>query len=192
LSRKFTASADLVPPSTSPASGVRGIIDSLVQGSLVDLFVAYGTSVAPLPRVAPQRVPTVPDVSAATSFSHVGFAGQAGRITLSLPSAVLEAMMTAGGSKLKNDWARELANQLLGRIKNRLLQFSVRLEVGASSSIDSKALVTQLHLSSSTRAYAGRTLRGEILATLDGLPDESQLVYVGGLKVATEGEAILF
>jgi hypothetical protein len=192
LTRKLTTSADVVPPSSSPRSGVRGVIDSLVQGSLVELFAAYATNVAPTPRIAPQRVPTVPEISAATRFARVGFPGQTGRITLSLPSAVLEAMMTDGGSKLKYDWARELVSQLIGRIKNRLLPFSVRLEVGASSSIDSNALLQQLQLSSSTRVYAGRSRRGDILVTLDGLPDEAQLVYVGGLKVASEGDAILF
>jgi hypothetical protein len=125
--RKFAASADLAPASSSPASGVRGAIDSLVQGSLVELFAAYGISVAPLPRMAPERVPTVPEVSAAVGFACQGVTGQPGRITLSLPGAVLDRMKNDSGNTLKGDWTRELANQLIGRIKNRLLQFSVRL-----------------------------------------------------------------
>ena len=191
---KFSARApDPSPSSPSPASGVRGAIDSLVQGSLVELFGAYGVAVAPLPRIALGRAPAVPEISAAMAFTRRG-AGmhQPGRMTLSLPVAVLELMKKGDGTNLNSDWARELANQLIGRVKNRLLQFSVRLEAGVSTSIDSKTLASHLQRSSNARIYAGRTLRGEILATFEGLPDESQLVYLGPVNVPAEGAVILF
>jgi hypothetical protein len=52
--------------------------------------------------------------------------------------------------------------------------------------------VQQLQVSSSSRLYAARTLRAEMLVALEGLPDEAQLAYVGHVKVASEGDAILF
>ena len=190
---KFTSRApDPTPSSPSPASGIRGAIDSLVQGSLVELFGAYGVAVAPLPRIALGRAPVVPEISAAMAFARrASGVHQPGRMTLSLPAAVLE-LMKKGDGTLNSDWARELANQLIGRVKNRLLQFSVRLEAGVSSSVDSKTLGPHLQRSSSARIYAGRTLRGEILATFEGLPDESQLVYLGPVNVPAEGDVILF
>jgi hypothetical protein len=107
-----------------------------------------------------------------------------------LPSALLENMKN--GASLKGDWTRELASQLIGRIKNRMLQFSVRIEVGVSSTLDSKALASHLAQARAARIYTGRSLRGEILVTLEGTPDESQLVYVGPANVASEGTGILF
>ena len=191
MSRFSTRAPEPAAPPSTPTTGVRGALDSIVQSSLVELFAAYGMAVAPLPRAASHRVPTIPDVSSTVAFTRRGVVGS-GRITLSLPSAVLELTKSAGSGALQGDWARELANQLLGRIKNRLLQFSVRLEAGISSSIDSRTLAAQLPRSSSTLVYTGRTLRGEILVTLEGAPDESQLIYLGPVNVAAEGEAILF
>lgn len=177
--------------SQSPASAVRGQIDSIVQSSLVELFAAYDVAVAPLPRIARERAPKVPDVSAMISFTTQHGPNHRGGMTLSVPSPVLELMKDGAASALKGDWTRELANQLLGRIKNRLLQFSVRLETGISIGADSQTVERQLQLSD-TRLYAGRTLRGEILVTLAGIPNESQLSYVSAVRVAAEGDMILF
>jgi hypothetical protein len=93
---------------------------------------------------------------------------------------------------LLGDWARELANQLAGRVKNRMLQFNVKLDVGTSYIVDSKVLASQLAISPSVRVYPGRTLRGEVLVSLTGMPDEAALTYVGPAHVASEGAVILF
>lgn len=189
--RKFPTAAH-IESSLPPASGVRGALDSLVQGSLVELFAAYSVAVAPLPRQLRMVATTLPDISAAISFTQLGTSGQAGRLTLSVPTPVLDRMPLSAGGALKSDWARELTNQLMGRIKNRLLQFNVRLQVGVSTLIDSASLSHQLGNLLETRVYAGRTLRGEIVVTIDGLPDDSELVYVGTNKAGSEGDAILF
>ena len=187
---KFSARlGDQRPQSQSPVSSVRGAIDSLVQGSLVELFGAYDVAVAPLPRHAQQPEPQPSDVSATLSFTRD--AGQTGRVTLSLPSALLALMRGEASSTLQKDWAKELTNQLAGRIKNRLLQFSVRIQIGVLATIDSKALARQLGASSTTRSYAGRTLRGEVVATIQGMPEESELRFVGAGSSA-EGDLILF
>jgi hypothetical protein len=183
------AMSDVVPPS-STAQAQRGTVDSLVQASLVDLFQAYDIAVAPMPRSARERPPPLPDVSAMIGFSTDS--RRSGRLTLSLPSAVLALMKSVQGGFRQADWARELSNQLMGRIKNRLLQFSVRLQAGLPSNVDSKVLESQLQGSSSVRAYAGRTLRGEVVATLEGMPSDVELKYVGPGSVATEGETIFF
>ena len=184
------AMSDVIPPS-STAQAQRGTVDSLVQASLVDLFQAYDIAVAPMPRSARERPPALPDVSSMIGFSTDS--RRSGRLTLSLPSAVLALMKSdLQGGLRQADWARELSNQLMGRIKNRLLQFSVRLQAGLPSNVDSKILESQLQGSSSVRAYAGRTLRGEVVATLEGMPSDVELKYVGPGRVATEGETIFF
>jgi len=171
---------------------VRGALDSLVQGSLVDLFAAYSVAVAPLPRQLRMVATTLPDISAAMGFTVLGTTGRKGRITLSVPTSVLDRMPLSAGGALKADWTRELTNQLMGRIKNRLLQFNVRLQVGVSTLIDSKNLAHQLATALDTRVYAARTLRGEAVVTIDGLPEDSELVYVGNNNQASEGDTILF
>lgn len=172
------------PPSfREPKSGLRVAIDSLVQASFVELFNAYGVALAPLPSHA-AVTPTMPEVSVAAAFRSSSV--DAGRLTLSLPSALLEHMKRDEATSVRMDWARELANQLLGRIKNRLLPFGVRLEVGALTVADPKLLRHQLQTASTSRVYLGRTLRGLVLVTAQGLPKDSALSYVGASS-ATEG-----
>lgn len=173
-----------------PAAGVRGAIDALAQGALVDLFHAYGVAVAPLPRIAAGRMPRLPELSAAISFTRPG--GAAGRLTLSAPVAVLDLTRSGAASSQRLDWIRELTNQLMGRIKNRLLHFSARVEVGPLVLVDSKQLALQLERAPSARVYSGRTLRGELIVTLDGMPEESELTYVGAGTQPSEGDLILF
>jgi hypothetical protein len=187
--RNFPAPTRHLQSSRPPASGIRGTLDSLVQGSLVDLFAAYSVAIAPLPRQTKQQPLTLPDISASVPFSRDG---QHGRVTLSLPTRVLELMPASADGTLKTDWARELANQLTGRIKNRLLQFNVRLQVGVTTSIESTKLERQLESVAALRLYRGRSLRGEVLVTLDGMPDDSNLVYVGQATPRNEGDTILF
>ncbi len=77
MARRPTASPGAAAASRFAANGVRGAIDSLVQGSLVELFDAYNVAVAPMPRSSGDRLVVVPEVTAAVS------------LTLQLPTAVL-------------------------------------------------------------------------------------------------------
>jgi hypothetical protein len=168
---------------SEPKSGVRVSSDSLIQASLVDLFKAYGVALAPMPRSA-FTVPTAAEVSVAAAFRSG--AGVAGRLTLSLPAALLEHMKGDEVTSVRMDWARELASQLVGRIKNRLLPFGIRVEIGPLTLLDPKLIQHQRQDLSGQRVYLGRTLRGLVVVTVQGLPDDSALSYVGGVG-ATEG-----
>jgi len=98
-------------------------------------------------------------------------------------------MKGAEPTSVRLDWARELANQLVGRIKNRLLPFGVRLQIGLLGLVDPKLFQHQLREANGMRVYAARTLRGLVLVTVQGLPDDAALSYVGGATNAgaTEG-----
>jgi hypothetical protein len=181
----MNAASKLTPPAT------RGAIDSLVQGSLVELFAGHQVAVAPLPRYSAAPVPHLPDVSVAVAFSYIADGQQVGRLTLSMPSALLDQMRGLDGTAVKLDWARELGNQLMGRIKNRLLPFDLRLAIGALTALDSAALERQLQNGGGVRIYTARSLRGTVVVTLQGLPEEYKLVYVGAPPPA-EGSVIWF
>jgi hypothetical protein len=157
------------------------LVDPLVQASLVDLFNAYGVAFAPLPRSA-VAAPTAPEVSVAAAFRNGG--GGGGRLTLSLPAALLEHMKGEEATSVRIDWARELTNQLLGRIKNRLLPFGVRVEIGLLTLLDPKLIQRPLQHVPGLRVYVGRTLRGPVLVTVRGLPEDSSLSYVGAAGAA--------
>lgn len=188
--RKYQPNHAFRPPQTAAAS--RGGMDSLVQGSLVDLFSAYNVAVAPRPRAPGLVSPTLPDMAASVGFSRQANGRRQGKLSLALPSALLESMSPGGHGALNQDWVREMANQLMGRLKNRLLPFNVRLEVGVSSSIESTKLSQQLEMSRDIRIYTGRALRGEVVVVLEGAPEDSELSYIGPVNVAAEGAAILF
>jgi len=177
-------------PRPRPAAGgaaARGAVTSLVQGALVDLFAAYNVGLAPLPPTWGTSWP-VPEVSAAAAFRQRS-TGEAGRLTLSLTTSLLDQMKGAEVAAVKMDWARELTSQLLGRIKNRLLPFGVQLEIGALSLLSVQVVEERLKSTQGIRVYAARTLRGLVLVTLQGLPEDAMLTYVGAASTA-EGTLI--
>jgi hypothetical protein len=181
--------ASQTPPESSfsePKSGVRVMVDSLLQAALVDLFGAYGVAFAPLPRSA-FSASMAPEVSVAAGFRSGS--GTGGRLTLSLPAALLEHMKGEEPTSVRLDWARELANQLLGRVKNRLLPFGVRMDIGLLTLLDPKLMQHQLQDLSGLRVYCGRTLRGPVLVTVRGLPEDSSLSYAGAVR-AKEGSVL--
>jgi hypothetical protein len=175
-------------------SPVSAAIDALVQGSLVELFQAYGVAVAPKPPSVREATRKFPEISAGIGFTRDTAGGRkSGRLTVSLPSEALALMKTDPGAPQRQaDWARELANQLLGRVKNRMLQFSVKLQAGVPQTLEPKLLQEQMQTASAMRVYAGRTLRGDVLVTLEGIPPESELVYVGPGTIAREGDTLFF
>ena len=156
-------------------SAARGTLDSFVQGALVDLFAAYSVALAPVPWASAAHGPP-PDVSVAALFTHGGSRTPC-KLVLSLPRALLDQMKAGEVTAVKMDWARELTSQFLGRIKNRLLTFSVRLEIGALSVLERPMVEHHRTSAIGKRLYVGRTLRGVVLATVQGLPDDSALSY---------------
>ena len=182
-------------PSLPATPSLRGIIDALLQGSLVDLFQAYGVALAPLPRSTRSVSDHDPALCASIDFASATdgkCADIRGRLSLSIPIKVFETLRSDPSSeKQRADWARELVNQLMGRLKNRLLPFGAKLRAGLPTSIDREALEIQLAASINPRVYRARTLRGEVVATLDGTLNESELAYAGP-ALAAEGELLLF
>jgi len=182
------------PPSSM--GSLRGIIDALLQGSLVDLFQAYGVACAPLPRdgrAQPERYPELSATIPFTSASDGKSARASGRLTLSMSPAVLDLMQGERALPVRHsDWSRELVNQLMGRFKNRLLPYGANLQAGLPTSSGREGLESATERPIGRRVYRARTVRGEVVATLDGSLNESELSYVGPTTTASEGELILF
>lgn len=90
------------------------------------------------------------------------------------------------------DLLRELTNQLAGRVKNRLLNFSLMLTIGVPTVLSGQALDRQRQRRETEVVYKFRTLRGEIAVTLDLVIDPDTLSYTGQTRVAKEGDFIAF
>jgi hypothetical protein len=169
----------------------RGVIDTIIQSSTVELFHTYGAALAPLPRgyrsvADAQKL----DLHGVITFNAPGFAGS---LTLALPSAVLGLMQTEETrTRRDHDWVRELSNQLMGRVKNRLMQFQVTLQVGLPTVTNRDGVERRTSRSESVFIYCFRTIRGQVVVTLAGSIDETVIAYVGGINVASEGDIIIF
>jgi hypothetical protein len=90
------------------------------------------------------------------------------------------------------DWARELVNQLAGRIRNRLAKFQVAARVGLPMATTPEIAERQTAGARMRLNYAFRTLRGDVLVTLAGQFDEKALVFAGDAEGVDEGDVILF
>ncbi len=169
------------------------MIEVIVQSSTVGLFHSLGVAVAPMPRC-------VSNASAAPITDHSGHAdfdgpGMRGTLVLSIPAG-LYPILGLGPDferRLDNiDLLRELTNQLIGRIKNRLVQFQVALRTSLPQIADRATLERRRARTGTLTFYPFRTIRGEIVVTVEGSIHESALVYSGNITVPNEGDIILF
>lgn len=117
-----------------------------------------------------------------------------GSLSLSWQDAVFSLFTppVAASALGARDLMRELTNQLAGRIKNRLLNFTLMLSIGVPTVLSGPALERQRPRQASEIIYLFRTLRGEIVVTFDLIIDPSSLSYSSLNKVAKEGEFIAF
>lgn len=187
----------MVSPPAGPNAAQRAMMDTIVQGALVDLFQSCGVAVAPQPRGRLNlNQLKIPEVSAGIGFTLVQSASAtpcAGRLTLSLPEALFEIMKQDSSRRpLPFDWVRELTNQLAARIKHRLLPFCTSMQPMLPSMVTREALEAMRGRFANMRVYIARTLRGDVLVTLDGNIDESRLNYTGPVDLGNAGDVIVF
>lgn len=168
----------------------RALLSTMIQGSTVDLFQSWGIAVAPL---APARGDT-DHLKARALMALIPFTAPSmqGALGLLVPKDVFELVKQDTGRPFAGfDWVQENANQLLGRLKSKLLSFQVALSIGLPQ------LLTEPTLQGLTSkgllgAYRFRTLRGEVGVTLSGRVDYARLEYSGLSAGATEGDVIVF
>ncbi len=96
------------------------------------------------------------------------------------------------GAAAASDALRELTNQLVGRVKNRLLQFQISPLVGLPSTFSGQTLERRWPSTENEILYPFRTLRGELRVTVDAVVDESALSYSNSVKVVKEGQFVPF
>jgi hypothetical protein len=172
-------------------SAPRQVLDVILQSCTVELFHALGVAVAPIGRSWTASAPRA-------HFSLVGTVGFSdpkanGSLVLSMDDSVYALFpQPALTSRAKEDLLRELTNQLIGRIKNRLLQFQLTLRTALPSVVRKQMIDQQFGSATPFAAYVFRTLRGEVVMTVHGLIDEAALNYAARVVVPKEGDFIEF
>jgi hypothetical protein len=183
------------PPASSRNSALgpfRPLLDALVQSTTVELFQSRGIAVAPIS--AQQGNPHQVVYFSLAGLVTLSGPHANGSLTLSWADGVFSLFSppiteTSIGAR---DLLRELTNQLSGRIKNRLLNYTVALTIGVPSVLSGQALERQRPRRETEVVYQFRTLRGEVVVTLDLDIDPSALTYSGAHRVAKEGDFIPF
>lgn len=146
-------------------------LDVLVQAATVDLFRDYGLAAAPMPkRRAVTGFGSAGDIVGSIRFSE---AGANGSLWLILSTDVAQQTRRSATRVFQAvDWTRELVNQLMGRLKNRLLRYQVHVQVELATAAvrPGRVVFDQGDL------YPFRTLRGEIGVVLASSLDPRKLV----------------
>ena len=179
-------------PTTSTKAS-RTTLDVILQSAAVDLFHNSGFAVAPLASCPVERLQRYHEHVAMLGFDGPGLMGA---LTLSIPGALLDARAesspTPAGSSNMLDWMSELSNQLFGRVMNRLAVFQLRLRPHVPIGLSGPVLERLRKRTPTEVLYRFRTVRGDILVTLDAPLDDVTLAYSGSAQVAHEGDVILF
>lgn len=168
----------------------RLLLSTMIQGSTVDLFQSWGIAVAPL---QPSRNDAEHFKSRALmAVIQFNAPNMQGSLGLLVPKEVFDLVKQDTGRPFAGfDWVQENANQLLGRLKSKLLSFQVALSIGLPQLLTEQGLQSLLN-KGLVGAYRFRTLRGEIGVTLSGRIDFARLEYSGLNAGVNEGDIIVF
>lgn len=190
-------------------------IDIVLQRSVIDLFASHGVTVAPVSVTeVGQRKPHCYEFVTVVHFASAQFWGS---LAFSAPATTLTGMRQGALGSVR-DWSRELTNQLLGRVKNKLIRYQMNLDVDVPSVFDcrileAKASTTSPFLTDPGTAfleklrkkvdpkakvarrgtlYVFRTVGSEVFVTLHAACCDDALVQVSTAPGVEEGDVLLF
>lgn len=147
---------ELIPPSSV------ALVADLAAEATASLFAAYGLKVerdGPLPLKSMLTRPLV---------SIIGFSSDllSGSLILALPLAVAAGTLPVPDASLA-DWSGELANQLLGRLKTKLLHYQVTINMGLPVVVAGGEITLVTMPRQITRHYSFSSGLGNVLIRLD-------------------------
>jgi len=190
---------------------LEGTVDSIASRACVDVFASYRVLLKELPK-PPSGAPPTPSVGqrpggTATSLAAViGFTGSQLRGCLILtttfdvvararPESIARGSMSAFSWSdwvMVRDWGGELANQVLGRIKNKLRGFGVTLEVGVPTVFSGSAIAFAKPKSPQARAFVFDAGGQRVSLWFDTTLGRDTVLLESGEEGAKEGDVILF
>jgi hypothetical protein len=165
-------------------------VDRLIQQATLVVFESYGVT------LQPDTTPFAATLRRIQLLSMIGFSSPllSGSLLLALPHSLVEQALPAPGASLA-DWSGELANQVLGRLKNRLLN-QVVIHVSLPAVVAGESLQLPASLRQITRYFAFTSAWGNMFIRLDmevkpGLELTNETDLDSEASIA-EGELLLF
>ena len=166
-------------------------LDELVKAAVIELFQARGVTVS-----ASQQADGVAEYAAVIGFSGHEMRGMLG---LGMAKTTLEEL---SGSRARGadifdaeDWLRESSNQLLGRLKKKLLRLSVIIDLALPTVLAGDRLRLLASTSAGPWAYGFACPAGKLTAWLAvRLAPGVELIETDDpeLQGANEGDLVLF
>lgn len=166
----------------------KAIFDAIVTIATTELLASCGAEIQP--------ATTTPSLD---RVAVIGFGGSGlrGSMGLGVSTAMLEKIASPGrepGPRVHDDWLSEMANQLLGRVKNRLLRHNVTIAI-ALPMVLRGVRVELVGVGEELWAYPFESPLGSLCVWLDVLAEpELQMASTSdeGLEIPAEGDVILF
>jgi hypothetical protein len=172
-------------------SNGRRIVDLMVQSATVALFHSHGIALAPA-----LATDEVADVLGARMRGVIWFraTGFEGTLMLCISEEVLSRIGHESlGLHAQHDLVRELTNQLMGRVKNKLLQFQVTLDVGVANTTGRRSPGAGAGaIRDQQLMYEFRARNGQVVVLLGGNFDERALIFSSAIDTFNEGDVVLF
>jgi len=165
---------------------VKQLLHDIIEDCATSLFSGYGLEV----QAEAAAEPTGMGMAGIIGFTHAKIRGT---LIIAAPEEVLSSTRGAGEEARGRDWVAELANQLLGRIKNKLVARGVELDMTTPLAIRGQ------HLS---MAFEDEQLIAVLLKTgnhpirvwfdFDAAADLTLEANGAATDVASEGDMLLF
>jgi CheY-specific phosphatase CheX len=160
----------------------RALVQQIAESACMQLFEAYGVQ---LQRVDPNAAPTLPVcLSGLVGFSGPGIRGAS--ILAASESPIARSNPVEGSLA---DWIAELANQLVGRIKNQLLRSGADVYATTPIVLPGDHIAPMRRADITPLVFSAEGGSVFVWIELDTQPD-FQLGMPG--EVINEGEAVLF
>ena len=190
---------------------VSDTLERVAPEAVIDVFASYGVALTRVPLSEP-RLTLIPPLSAdggsaAPSVAgFIGFSSPAVRgavllastfdvIARARPPAARKKALSAHSSSdwiLARDWAGELVNQVLGRIKNRMRSVGFTFDVSAPAALSGQALSFAKPKSERTRPVLFKAHPDSVWFWLDALWSSEVEPTPGPAGQRKEGDVILF
>jgi hypothetical protein len=166
-------------------------INAILQGATVELFHFYGVAMGPaLVGDLRGEAKVHRDPVSTVEFAAPGFSGM---LALSANPEVFLAMTELPcGPEVSGDWAREVTNQLMGKVKSRIARFQIALHVELPLTRLSSDVDRQIRASKQQLLYSFRTLKGDVIVTLAGDFDQGTLAFSNASPLPLDDKPILF
>jgi hypothetical protein len=180
-------------------------LERLAQNAAIDLFAAYGVTLDRKP-VTPMGDAEGPDVS---SGGVIGFRGKdldGSLLVVGTFSLLAEcrpqppkpgplSISSASDWILVRDWSMELANQLLGRIRNRLREYGIEVQVKLPTAVSGYPLAVSIRRRTSTALQFATSNKHTLRLWFDAAPGpkfEATILSKANAALPKEGDVVLF